>query len=81
MINFIAKGNAGKAVKCFNTLIDNPDAELRRLSMCSMHKQLSQWQNSFNQMQPANFNDIAFAQEMWLSGLDRLFLTISSNKR
>ncbi len=63
MVNFSAKGNAGAAAKCFNTLIDSPDPTLAAVVNVLDAQTMSQWQHSFNQMQPANFNNIAFAQE------------------
>ena len=60
---FVASGNAAGAAKCFNALIVNPAPDLFNLLNILDLQPMSQWQNSFNQMQPANFNDIAFAQE------------------
>ncbi|MBS0603673.1 MAG: autotransporter-associated beta strand repeat-containing protein, partial [Verrucomicrobia bacterium] len=63
MVNFFAKGNAGAVAKCFNTLLNNPEPDLIPVINILNVQQMSQWQDSFNQMQPANFNNIAFAQE------------------
>ncbi|MBS0605299.1 MAG: autotransporter-associated beta strand repeat-containing protein, partial [Verrucomicrobia bacterium] len=63
MVNFSAKGNAGAVVKCFNTLIGSPDPTLAAVVNVLDAQTMSEWQHSFNQMQPANFNNIAFAQE------------------
>ncbi len=62
-IDFFAKGNAGAAAKCFNTLLSNPKADLVEVVNVLDAQTMAQWQKSFNQMQPANFNNIAFAQE------------------
>ncbi|MBS0605300.1 MAG: autotransporter-associated beta strand repeat-containing protein [Verrucomicrobia bacterium] len=63
MVNFFAKGNAGAVAKCFNTLLNNPKPDLIPVINILNMQQMSQWQDSFNQMQPANFNNIAFAEE------------------
>ena len=63
MNNFTAKGNAAGVVKCFNGLLSNPNPDLEAIVSILSMQTLSQWQDSFNQMQPANFDDIAFAQE------------------
>ena len=60
--DFYAKGNAGEAAKCFNRLIDKFTPDLVDIATVLYSQSRSAWQDSFDQLQPANFNDIAFAQ-------------------
>ena len=62
-VDFIATGNAGAAAFCFNSLAATPQADLTDVLNVLNMQTMAQWQNSFNQMQPANLNAIAFAQE------------------
>jgi autotransporter-associated beta strand protein len=63
VINFFAKGNAAGVAECFNTLLSDPDPIVQDLINILDLQPMSDWQNTFEQMQPANFNNIAFAQE------------------
>ncbi|GEM_PF-2106924 len=62
---FTATGNAAGVANAFNTLLTtNPNAPGLSdvLAVLELQTQ-SQWQDSFNQMQPANIDGIAFAEE------------------
>ncbi len=60
---YVASGETGAIVKCFNTLINKrlPDLE-NFITMLAFQSQ-SERQTTFTQMSPADFNSIAFAQE------------------
>ncbi len=60
--DFYAKGNAGEAAKCFNRLIDKFTPDLVDIATVLYAQTPSEWQHSFEQFQPAAFNDIAFAE-------------------
>ena len=62
---FVATGNAGAAADCFNELlVETPSSTLLdEITSIISTQTVQQWQSSFNQMQPANLNNIAFAQE------------------
>jgi fibronectin-binding autotransporter adhesin len=60
---FFGSGNASGVAQCFNALADRPPPDLLDLLDVLNLQTTQEWQDSFNQMQPANFNTIALAQE------------------
>ncbi len=61
--DIVTKGKAGKVAKCFDTLVplDLPDlAEIIHILDLETPAQMA---HSFNQMHPANLNNVAFAEE------------------
>ncbi len=56
-------GNAKSVATCFDDLIIDPTLCISEVLQILDLQTPSQMQDSFNQMQPANFNNIAFAEE------------------
>ena len=61
--DIVITGNAHAAAKCFDSLTNNPSATTDALVSILDAQTPSQMYQSFNEMQPANFNNIAFAEE------------------
>ncbi|MBS0604992.1 MAG: autotransporter domain-containing protein [Verrucomicrobia bacterium] len=59
----IPTGNAGAVAKCFDALVAIMPSDLSEVVQILDVQTPSQISHSLNQMQPANFNNIAFAQE------------------
>jgi autotransporter-associated beta strand protein len=60
---FVASGNAAGAARCFSSIADAPPVDLLDVVSIINHQTPSQWQDSFNQMQPSDLNAIGLAQE------------------
>ncbi len=63
IVDFSAVGNAAGPAECFNTLLTNLAPDLLPVLNVLNVQTRAQWQDSFNQMQPSNFDNIAYAQE------------------